>query len=345
MLVVFSAVYLRFRFVDGTSALMALPVVAGTLLFASFPFIASGHLGIPGIGVNNDMAAHLIWADWLQDPAGKAPSGILIGYPLGPHGLVATLADGLGSEPLYMFLGLLLAIPVITGLTALNVLRELPPVRRSLAACLVALPYMAASTLGIASFKELLAALFLLAFALTLRSIPRAIEGRLALIAAAGVLAAAMVATYSYPGLAWLAAAAGVWAVGELVLAARRGAARRGPRGRPQGGAAPDRGRRGRAGGRGGGAAADQGLHGLGRGRQHQRHRLQAPLRRPVPRVARGLAERRVPARHLGRRRLAALRPDRRRRAWASPCSGGCAAATSRCPRPWSARGSSTSAP
>lgn len=222
-LVVAATVYLHFSFVDGPSALMALPVVAGTLLLASLPFIASGHLGIPGIGVNNDMGAHLIWADWLQEPVGRAPSGILIGYPLGPHGMAATLADGLGSEPLYMFGGLLLAIPVITGLTALNLLRELPPVSRTLAACLVALPYMAASTLGIASFKELLAGLFLLAFALTLRSIPRATEGRLALIAALGMLAAAMVATYSYPGLAWLAAAGGAWALAELVLAAREG--------------------------------------------------------------------------------------------------------------------------
>jgi hypothetical protein len=223
VLVVAAAVYLRFSFVDGASALMALPVVTLTVLLASLPFIASGHIGIPGIGVNNDMAAHLLWADWLQDPIGKAPSGITIGYPLGPHGLAATLADGLGTEPLYGFLGLLIAIPVITGLTSLNVLRELPPLTRTLAAGLVALPYAAASVLGIASFKELLAGLFLLAFTLVLRSIPRAREGRFALIASLGVLGAAMVATYSYPGLAWLVAAGGLWAVAELVLAAREG--------------------------------------------------------------------------------------------------------------------------
>ena len=123
-----------------------------------------------------------------------------------------------------MFLGLLLAIPVITGLTALNVLRELPPVRRTLAACLVALPYMAASTLG---HRQLQGAAG--------RALPAGLrpgrcarsrgprEGRLALIAALGVLAAAMVATYSYPGLAWLAAAGGAWALAELILAAREG--------------------------------------------------------------------------------------------------------------------------
>jgi len=39
---------------------------------------------------------------------------------LGPHGLVATISEGLGTQPLYGFLGLLLAITVITGLTSLN---------------------------------------------------------------------------------------------------------------------------------------------------------------------------------------------------------------------------------
>ena len=170
-----------------TSFLMALPVVALTLLMASLPFIASGHLGIPGIGINNDMAAHLIWADWVQEQLGLAPTGIAIGYPLGPHGMAAAISKALGTEPLYAFLGLLLAIPVITGLTALNLFRTLPPVKRTVAAALVALPYLAASTLGIASFKELLAGLLLLTFVLILRMITRESEGRFALVAALGV--------------------------------------------------------------------------------------------------------------------------------------------------------------
>ncbi len=221
VLLVASIAYLRFRFVDRQSFLMALPVIALTLLFASLPFIASGHLGIPGIGVNNDMAAHLIWADWLQEPTGIAPTGIQIGYPLGPHGLAATLSDALGTEPLYAFLGLLLALPVITGLTSLNLFHELPAPKRTLAATLVALPYLAASTLGIAGFKELLTGLFLLAFVLILRTISRESEGRGALIVALGVLTAAIVASYSYPGLAWPAAAFGIWALGELIVARR----------------------------------------------------------------------------------------------------------------------------
>ena len=223
VLVVASAAYLRFRFVDRESFLMALPVIALTLLMASLPFIASGHVGIPGIGVNNDMAAHLIWADWVQVQLGTAPSGIVDGYPLGPHGMAAAISQLLGTEPLYALLGLLIAIPVITGLTALNLFHSLPLVKRTIAAALVALPYLAASTLGIASFKELLAGLWLLTFVLILRTITRESEGRFALVVALGALCTGLFGAYSYPGVFWPAAAFGLWALAELISRGRRG--------------------------------------------------------------------------------------------------------------------------
>ncbi len=221
VLVVASAAYTRFRYLDKETGLIVLPVIGLTLLAASLPYLASGHLGIPGIGVNNDMAAHLIWSDWLQEQIGAAPTGIQIGYPMGPHGLAAAIANLFASETLYTLLGLLLAIPVITGLTALNLFHTLPAVKRTVAATLVALPYLAASTLGIAGFKELLVGLWLLTFVLILRTIVRESEGRTALIVALGVLCAGMVASYSYPGLVWPAAVFGFWAVAELIVAAR----------------------------------------------------------------------------------------------------------------------------
>ena len=223
VLLVGSIAYLRLTFVDRESFLIAAPVVALSLLAASIPFIASGHLGVPGIGVNNDMAAHLIFADWLQNPTGPVPGGIAFGYPIGPHGMVATISEALGTQPLYGFLGLLLAITVITALTSLNLLAELPPVRRTIAAVLVSVPYLAASTFGIGGFKEMMVGLFLVAFALILRELPRAEKGQLALIGAMAALAAGSIAAYSYPGLAWLAGTAGIWALAELVLAYRHG--------------------------------------------------------------------------------------------------------------------------
>jgi hypothetical protein len=223
LLLIASFAYLRFSFADRESFLIGGPVAGLALLVASIPFISSGHLGVPGIGVNNDMAAHLIFADWLQNPTGPVPGGVAFGYPIGPHGMVATIAEGLGTEPLYGFLGLLLAITVITALTSLNLLAELPPVRRTLAAVLVSVPYLAASTFGIGGFKEMMVGLFLLTFALILRELPRAEKGQLALIGALAVLSAAAISAYSYPGLAWLAGTAGIWAIAELVLAYRHG--------------------------------------------------------------------------------------------------------------------------
>ena len=222
-LLVGSIIYLRTSFADRDSFLMAAPVIVLIGLVASIPFILAGQIGILGIGVQNDLASHLLWADYLQEPTGVVPNGIQIGYPVGPHGMAATLADALGTQPLYGFFGLLLATLVITGMTSLNLLRELPPLRRTLGAVLIAVPYLAASTLGVAGFKELLVGVFLLSFALILRELPRSEQGRTALIFALAVLAAGIVATFSLPGLAWPAATLGIWALLELIRAQRAG--------------------------------------------------------------------------------------------------------------------------
>jgi hypothetical protein len=220
-LVIGSVVYLRFGFADAASFAMGAPVATLVLLLASLPFITAGHVGIPGVGINNDMAAHLIWADYLQENTGPQPSGITDGYPMGPHSLVASISQLFGTEVLYGFLGLLLALPVLTGLTSLNVLHGLSPVRRTIGALLVAVAYMAASTLGIAGFKELTLGLFLLSYTLILRMIAREPGSRFPLIAAQVVLLGAMVATFSFPGLAWPAAVTGAWIVAELIVLKR----------------------------------------------------------------------------------------------------------------------------
>ncbi|MGH2922440.1 MAG: hypothetical protein ACRDKH_00215 [Solirubrobacterales bacterium] len=222
LLVAAAFLYLRLGFVDRESFLAGAPVVVITILLGSIPFIASGHLGILGIGIQNDLASHLLWSDYLQDPTGEAPTGVEIGYPLGPHGLAAVLAKLLGSQPLYGFLGLILATLAVTGLTALNLLRDLRPLPRTIGAVLVAVPYLAASSVSVAGFKELLVGAFLLCFVLILREISKgAAEGRTSLIFALAVLAAGMVATFSLPAVVWPAGTLGLWALAELWRAAR----------------------------------------------------------------------------------------------------------------------------
>ena len=136
----------------------------------SIPFAVSGRWGLLGVGFNNDLGLHLAWAEWLRSGFGPAPDA---GYPLGPHGLaVATAAVpgiGLGQA----FIGEIFAIGVLTALTALAALRDLGPVRRVLAATLVALPYLAASYFAQAAFKETAEALFVLAFAIGLMDLDR----------------------------------------------------------------------------------------------------------------------------------------------------------------------------
>jgi hypothetical protein len=156
---------MRSESMRGPGVGIAIPVALLSLLLASFPFIASGHIGIPGVGLNNDMAMHLADVDYLVDQSRPTPQSVINGYPLGPHSLVATVVSVLGTQPLWGWLGLLVAVPVLTGITALGGLRELPGGRRLLAAVLVAFADLTASALGIAGFQVLIAALFLIAFA------------------------------------------------------------------------------------------------------------------------------------------------------------------------------------
>ena len=196
-------------------------------MLASLPFIASGHIGIPGVGLNNDMAMHLIDTDYLLDPHGPQPQSFVNGYPIGPHSLVATVVNLLGTEPLQGWLGLLLAAPILTAITSLGLLRELAGWRHILGAALVGLAYLTASVLGIAGFKELIAGMFLIAFAIGLREIERESDGRIAIVIGLALITAAMIPVYSLPGVAWLAITAGLWVLAHLL----RIRAERGPEG------------------------------------------------------------------------------------------------------------------
>ncbi len=142
-----------------------IPVAIIVLLALSIPFAVSGRWGLLGIGFNNDLGLHLAWAEWLRSGFGPAPDP---GYPLGPHGLAVAVAAVPGLDLGQAFLGEIVAIGAMTGLTALGALRTMTPLRRTIAAAMVALSYLGASYYSQGAFKELAMALFFLAFAIYL---------------------------------------------------------------------------------------------------------------------------------------------------------------------------------
>jgi hypothetical protein len=173
-------------------------------LAAAIPFIAAGAVGVLGVGlVNDDMANHLLLADWIGERFRPEPVLIDQGYPLGPHALVAGLSALLSASSIDVFAGLVLAIPALTALVAYEALDRLRPAARVPTAALIALPYLATAYLAQEAFKEPIIALFTLAFALLLPKIANARQA-----VPLGVLAAGTVYVYSFPGLAWLAGTA-----------------------------------------------------------------------------------------------------------------------------------------
>ena len=197
----------------------ALAVIVIMLIVGSLPFLFNERTGVLGEGVyTNDHAAQLYWAQWLSDGFGPEPKAVAFGYPVGPQALTAALSAGTTIDLESAFNGLLLAIPVLTALAALAALSNLPPIRRTIAACLTGLPYLAASFLAQSSFKETAMAMFVLALAVALHTGLEAFRrGRAGAGPDAGaralipltvvviVLGLAAVFTFSIPGAAWFA--------------------------------------------------------------------------------------------------------------------------------------------
>ncbi len=210
LLTVAAIAYLRGRMDGGRGALViGAPVAALALIAASLPFLAEGHFGILGTSFNPDMSQHLLAADHLAD--GQGSQLLHQGYPLGPHAIVVALGKGLGVGLVQGFSGLTVAVAALAALTALSLFADQWLTLRIPAALVVGLAYMVASYFAQGAFKETMQALFVLAFALSLRErqlIP------------AALIAAGSVYTYSFPGLLWLVGTAAVWAIAEYVRAA-----------------------------------------------------------------------------------------------------------------------------
>jgi hypothetical protein len=227
LLLTVAALTFLWRRVDdvGEAVRVGVPIAVLALAAASLPFVAEGHFGILGTGFNPDMSQHLLATDRLAHGAGSQL--LHQGYPLGPHAIVVALSKGLGIGLVQGFSGLTVAVAVLAPLTALAAFADLPPLRRTAGALLVGIPYMAASYFAQGAFKETMQALFVLAFALSLREASRNPAWReLSLrFVPAALLAVGSVYTYSFPGLIWLAGTAVIWAVAEFALSSRRSSA------------------------------------------------------------------------------------------------------------------------
>ena len=219
-LTVAAAIYLRGRIEGGGEALRAgLPVGLGALFAASLPFIVEGHFGILGTGFNPDMSQHLLATDRLAHGAGSQL--LHQGYPLGPHSVVIALNKGLGIGIVQGFSGLTIAAAILAPLTALAAFQDQPAWRRTAAALLVGLPYLVASYYAQGAFKEVIQALFVLAFVLALRESTRTWRNLPLRFVPAAIIAIGSVYTYSFPGLIWLVAILAVWLALERSLPAR----------------------------------------------------------------------------------------------------------------------------
>jgi hypothetical protein len=227
-------VFDRTRAPTGAVRVGAIIAMVGAVLVVAIPFATSGRVGILGQGlVNDDMASHLLFTEWVSSHAGPTPDLIKDGYPLGPHAIVAATAKVSGASLIEGFAGLTGAIAVLLALTAFGALGGVRGWLRAPAAVLAASPYLAAAYFAQGAFKEPMLALALLGFALALPMLraqwsgepgsDRTQAGARAAIPL-GVIAAGTIYNYSFPGLAWLLGAALVW---MLVIAIReRGAAR-----------------------------------------------------------------------------------------------------------------------
>ncbi len=199
---------------SAVNALVALVV----LVAVSIPFLVNRHVGIFGVSVDDDFAAHFTWASSLvQNMPGAS---VYPSYPLGPHELADAMASLFATSVEPPFTAMLLALPVLTALTAQAVLRELHPLARVVGGVLGGLPYLIATHLGEGAFKELTMALLLLGVVLTLRQLQREGDWSAPRAVVPGLMLAAILLVYGRTGLVW-PLAAGAVAVAAVSLRAR----------------------------------------------------------------------------------------------------------------------------
>jgi hypothetical protein len=197
------------------------PVMFVALVALMLPFIVSGHFGILGMGNNDDWTMHLIVVRWLaHHEIPVRETVVYVGYPIGPHAIAAALT-AVGWTAPQALTAVMAAGPILSARAALAVLGGVRrPVNWALA-IVAGLSYLGAAYYAQASHKEVLAAVPILGFALTLPAVVEAVRrgGRAEAIRAALVPALLIVgATQIISGGAalWPLGTLGLWAVIEL---------------------------------------------------------------------------------------------------------------------------------
>jgi uncharacterized integral membrane protein len=177
---------------------------APVAILTMVPFAAAGHPGILGVSLDNDMATHLLFAEDYRSSLAAAVGALAPDYPIGPHALAATLAQGLGVSVEATFSGLTAAAAVLLAWTALSMTRlaRLRRLGQVFVASVAGLPFLVAAYYGQGSFKELLQATFVLGVAGALNAPPPAPSRRRWVPIA--VLAAGSLSVYSVDGLPWI---------------------------------------------------------------------------------------------------------------------------------------------
>ena len=218
----------------GPAAATGAPVIAITVLAAALPFAIAGFIGILGVGlINDDMASHLIIADYIGHYSGHVPSFIKGGYPIGPHAVVAGVARLTGAGLVDVFAGFTVALAPLLGLLGIGLLGKMSRIRLIVGGSLIALPYLGAAYLSQGAFKEPLQAMLLIGFALSLAALldlrtplsevddepaVRPAVHPLKRVLPPAILAAASVFNYSLPGLLWVGAVGGAVVLARLLL-------------------------------------------------------------------------------------------------------------------------------
>jgi hypothetical protein len=200
-----------------------IPVLVVAVIGSAVPFIANGRVGLLGVGLDNDTAYHLLWADALRSGAVARLRPASSSYPLAPHSLAATVATCLGVRLDLAFDVFMIATIIVTALVAAAALRDESWWRRLLTSAVAAFFYLFAAYYGENSFKEVILGMLLLGFVLQTEDIrdfwadrirPASWSSTIPL----AVLGVAGIYDFGYLAAGWFLVTLAVWTATEVVV-------------------------------------------------------------------------------------------------------------------------------